>query len=288
MRYLKLPIKGNLNITEGWIYTQEERKIHHNYFHKGVDFQTSYHQPIFASADGFAVASYHRFPLNDPLGMPLLYMNKPLSNGLGLFVQIYHPPKVYGANEWRITQYGHLSELKNHKLLRNTGPIDYDLEGKIIRRNKRKRKYKLSEIELNKLISKFRVLKKKFSWISNIYGYNFFGDIYTKESYILTPDEILVLVKENHPSVCKVKQGEQIGYSGQSAVFYGNLPYNEDNIKSINEFENTWDEIHLHFEEATRNWKSGAKIDQKDAFGIYKSKKWYQGKGLMHSMFADL
>ena len=38
----------------------------------------------------------------------------------------------------------------------------------------------------------------------------------------------------------------------------------------------TWDEIHLHYEEAARDEKTFLKKEQRDPYGIYKSVKHYK------------
>lgn len=285
MKYLSLPIKCKVNISEGWIYTKKERLIHKNYFHNGIDYETNYKEPVYACADGYAVASYHRFPINDKLGFPILFKNQPLSNGLGLFIQIYHPEKISKVKDGTITQYGHLSKLEYPDLLKRTNKISYDLSSRILRRNNRKRKHKLSNQDIELLLEKLEKLSKKYNVLNSAYGFNFSKDINTKESYLLTPDEMILLTKKKSPYVKHVRKGELIGYTGTSAVFYGNPAYNEDNIIDINEFPNSWDEIHLHFEIAKRDWQSGAKIEQLDPYNIYKSKKWYQNNP--KSIFID-
>jgi murein DD-endopeptidase MepM/ murein hydrolase activator NlpD len=109
--YLTYPIKTDFQISEGFVYTKEERDISGNYFHKGIDFACPYGTPIYAAASGYTVASYFRFTnFNKRLRTPRLYKNKPLGNGMGYFIQIYHPEEICGIKGGRITQYGHLSK----------------------------------------------------------------------------------------------------------------------------------------------------------------------------------
>lgn len=287
MKYLSLPIKSELKITEGWIKSAAERAVHKYYLHKGVDFETKYGEPVYASADGIATSSYHRFPVNDELGLPVLYKNKPISNGLGLFIQIYHPEEVSGIKGGTITQYGHLSKLNNPKLLKKTPSIAYDMSSRILRRNSRKRKNKIDIQSMEKILHKQELLEKRFPWMKTIFGFHFTNNIDTKESYLYTPEELNMLLGSLSPYVMKVKRGEIIGYTGSSGIFYGNCPYNEETFNKIAQFENTWDEIHLHFEVAQRDWESGVKINQTDPFNIYKSFKWYTLEALASSEFID-
>lgn len=292
MKYLINPIKDQQRkrISEGWIYTKSERSIHKNYYHHGIDYEVEYGSPVYSCADGIAVASYHRFPINDKVGFPILFKGEPVSNGFGIFVQIYHSQETSGIKGGQITQYGHLSGLENPKLLKVTTPIKIDLASRIVRRNNRKRKNKLTEIEINKLLRNLSDLTIKFPWISNAYGFNFSNDINAKESYLYTPTQLNELLESNSQYVMRINQGDIIGYAGTSSVFYGNLPYDETNLITLNNsgiptFENCWDEVHLHFEIAQREWDSGRKINQIDPYGIYKSAKWYQNNP--KSIFLD-
>ena len=92
--YLSYPVKQPINITECFIYSNEERSVHGNYFHKGIDFAGSFGTPIYASASGYAVAGYHRFTLLNPDFSLRTFEDKPMGNGLGYFVQIYHPEEI--------------------------------------------------------------------------------------------------------------------------------------------------------------------------------------------------
>ncbi len=86
-------------ITESWLYSAEERAIHGYSNHGSVDFAVPRGTPIYAAADGYAVASTHLSPLSRS------YNNtQPVGFGLGEFVQIWHPEQgVY-------TSYSHMGD----------------------------------------------------------------------------------------------------------------------------------------------------------------------------------
>ena len=68
--YLHMPLAHYLSITEGFIYSQAERQAHHVFFHKAIDYASDYGTPVYAAAEGYAVAGYHRFTLRDKDGFP--------------------------------------------------------------------------------------------------------------------------------------------------------------------------------------------------------------------------
>lgn len=105
--FLYLPFKKqNYQITEGWIYSEEERKIHSFLGHSGIDFALSRGTEIFAPADGIAIASYFSRPLMGKNGKYVLYKKKQVWFGLGYFVQIYH-------SEYDLfTAYAHLCKIE--------------------------------------------------------------------------------------------------------------------------------------------------------------------------------
>lgn len=83
-------------VSEGWEYGAEKR-IHPSIStHYGIDFPAKWGAPVYADADGWAVASYHTHDMVDAYGRTIGF-------GLGLFVQIWHP----GAKLF--TLYAHLS-----------------------------------------------------------------------------------------------------------------------------------------------------------------------------------
>ena len=128
-----------------------------------------------------------------------------------------------------------------------------------------------------------------YPWISKLYGFSFTSDIKTQESYIWNLDILKKLHKEKSPYVSWVEQGQEIGRVGTSAVFYGNPQYNENiSTPSIPEFRTTWDETHLHFEEATRDPKTGTKVQNRDPYDIYKSERWYTARHIKRSLFTPV
>lgn len=98
--FLYLPFKKQkYQISEGWNYSEEEKKIHSFLGHGGIDFALPKGTEIYAVADGIAIASYYSYKLNKK------YKGKEIWFGLGYFVQIYHPQyKMF------IT-YAHFSEI---------------------------------------------------------------------------------------------------------------------------------------------------------------------------------
>ena len=273
--YLKLPLLENFEVTEGYIYSQNERKIHSEYFHKAIDYSTNLGEPVYASASGYAIASYHRYTIQNWDKTIKLFEDKPLGNGLGLFVQIYHPEKICTVKDGRITQYGHLSKISNAINIKRTKATKVDVVKRIIEKNQRLGKNKKSSRNLEKIIILHEKLIKKYPWINYKYGYNFSEKLNEKESYLYTLKECEKLHKQKSPFVTWVEQGDLIGYTGSSGLIWGELKYSEEKLNSIKPFE-TWDEIHLHFEEAVRDEKTFFKKEQRDPYGIYKSAKHYK------------
>lgn len=86
-------------ITESWLYSLQERSIHGNTNHGGIDFAAPRGTPVYAAADGYAVSSTHLSVLAKS------YEDKPIGFGLGEFVQIWHPEQgVYSS-------YSHLNSV---------------------------------------------------------------------------------------------------------------------------------------------------------------------------------
>ncbi len=273
--YLKLPLHGHCNISEGYIYSQNEREIHGQYFHKAIDYSTNWGEPVYASASGYAVASYHRYTIQNWDKTIKLLKNKPLGNGLGLFVQIFHPENICGVKNGRITQYGHLSRISNAIRMKKTEPEKIDVVQRIVKKNQRLKKNKKRKKEINSLITFHKKLIKEYPWIGYKYGYNFSEDLNKKESYLYTLSECERLYKQKNDYVTWVKQGDLIGYTGSSALIFGQLEYSEKKVEKIEPFE-IWDEIHLHFEEASRDKETLLKKQQRDPYNIYKSVKHYK------------
>jgi murein DD-endopeptidase MepM/ murein hydrolase activator NlpD len=85
-------------VSEGWLYSAREQKIHGHDVHGAIDFASSRGTPILCAADGFAVASFQA-------GFSGTYRGKRVGYGLGHFVQVWHPDRrIY-------TVYGHLEEI---------------------------------------------------------------------------------------------------------------------------------------------------------------------------------
>jgi hypothetical protein len=251
--YLQLSIKSSeYRINEGYIYSQEERKIHGFHIHGGVDFDCSFGTPVLAAASGLAVATYHRFVLRNTDGSLRLYNGKPLGFGFGYMVQIYHDNKITLGTGNRITQYGHLSQI--------TDILPKFLPPKV---------KPVTETE--------KKLAEEFPWIQSKYGFTHTET--DKEIYGNNFDEIIALHKSGSPYVTYVEQGQQIGNVGNSGLLVGNNGQVEASEsvtteKGVPELT-TWDSPHLHFEEATRD-SNGLKIQRRDPFNIYLSRKWYQ------------
>ena len=273
IKYLKYPIKSEYRITEGFLYSKQELSIRGYYFHKGIDYACKWGTPIYASASGYLVASYHRYPTLNKDKTLMLYKGLPQGNGLGYFIQIFHPEKVCGIKGGRITQYGHLSKFAPGIYARTFKPIIVNYEKEILRRYKKSHK-KISEKDLQEKISETLVLVKQYPWITKLYGYAFNENLEKKEAYLYNEEELKYLKGSKY--VQWVEQGELIGYTGSSSIIWGDLTYKENCERpNVKEFA-TWDEVHLHFEEAGRNSQTRAKELQRDPYGIYLSKEHYK------------
>jgi len=275
-KYLIHPLEENMQINEGYLYSEEERSIHGFYFHKAIDYSCSWKTPVYAAASGYAVAGYHRFPVLNQDNTLKLYEGKPFSLGLGYFVQIYHPYKVCRVKGGRITQYGHLSKFAKGIYAKTHKPIRVNYRKEIIRKNKERRKYRKSNTQLEKVLKETRKLTWKYRWTKKLYGFSFSDDIKKKESYLYTPKELRELESQGSKYVKWVEQGDLIGYTGYSGLIHGRLKYWENRRRPNLRKFSTWDEVHLHFEEASRDPKTGKKKLQRDPYGVYLSKMHYQ------------
>ncbi len=84
--FLTLPFKEgtNFQIAEGWLYSGEERKMHGRKVHYGIDFAANRGTPVYAAADGLAIASFD----TEEYGK---WQDKKLGFGYGRFVQVWNP-----------------------------------------------------------------------------------------------------------------------------------------------------------------------------------------------------
>jgi murein DD-endopeptidase MepM/ murein hydrolase activator NlpD len=86
-------------ISEGWLYSEEEKRIHPQYLvHFGIDFAAARRTPVYAAASGWAIASYH-------LAFAGQWQGKRVGFGLGKFIQIWHEGKKL------FTLYAHLDNV---------------------------------------------------------------------------------------------------------------------------------------------------------------------------------
>lgn len=283
-KYLKYPIKSDYRITEGFLYSKQEVNVRHIYFHLGIDYACKWATPVYASASGYLIASYHRYPVLNRDKTPMQFKGLPQGNGLGYFIQIFHPEKVCGVKGGRITQYAHLSKFAPGIYARTFKPLIIDYEKEIIRKNKKLHK-KVNEEVLKKKISNTLELVKQYPWLSKLYGYSFNDDLRKRESYLYNEEELKYLNGSKY--VKWVEQGELIGYTGSTAIIWGNLTYTENCERpNVKEFE-TWDEVHLHFEEASRNIDTRFKELQRDPYGVYLSKEHYQNPKNGNTLFLE-
>lgn len=101
--FLAIPIAKDdtHGISQGWIYSSDELSIHPDVpRHYAADFPEPWGTPVYAPADGLAVASYHLFDMTDA-------QDRTIGYGLGLFIAIWHE----GAGVY--TSYAHLSGINN-------------------------------------------------------------------------------------------------------------------------------------------------------------------------------
>ena len=285
--YLRLPLTA-FSIEEGFIYSRKESSIHGQYFHKAIDYSCEYGLPVYAAADGYAVAGYHRFPVLNRDGLIRLYQDKPMGNGFGYFVQIFHPKSVCGIDGGRITQYGHMSTINPEITIKKTKILEVDLLEKIIEINSRKKENKLTERRLNTILNQQKKIVQYYPWVTKWYGFSFSDDLVKRESYLFNETELKELHSMDNPHVTKVEQGQKIGTVGTSAMILGNPTYREGSKNPKVEPFETWDEVHLHFEEAAREPKSHKKIAQRDPYDIYLSRRCYKKNKIKRSLFVSV
>lgn len=285
IEYLHYPIKSDYRITEGYLYSRQELLIRGFYFHKGIDYACPWGTPVYAAASGYLVASYHRYPMLNKDKTPMVYEGLPQGNGLGYFIQIFHPEKICGIKGGRITQYAHLSKFAPNIYARTFNPIKIDFEKEILKKYKKSHN-KISEKELQKNIKDTLDIVKQYPWFNKLYGFSFNNDLRKRESYLYNGEELKYLKGSKY--VKWVEQGDLIGYTGSSSIIWGDLTYKENCERpNVKEFE-TWDEVHLHFEEAGRNIDTRTKELQRDPYGIYLSKEHYQNnKQNKDSIFTE-
>lgn len=161
-------------------------------------------------------------------------------------------------------------------------PKKIDIENLI--RQYYQRKIKDGEkFDVEEIVKRNLVIADNYSWSGVRWGYGFGDKIKEKESYLYSWKELF----KGDGYVVRVRKGDVIGYAGTSAIFSGDLPYEEGNTsENIKPFE-SWDEVHLHFEEAVRNQKMLVKEFQRDPFDIYKSAKWYEPENIKRSLFIS-
>lgn len=109
--YLTIPFRQNdpavqaYDISEGWLYSPAEKKIHSQTNHCGLDFDVPYGTLIVAPTDGWVISSYYRCWLRNKNNEIRQYQGKPICSSLGLFVQVYIPTIQ------RYLQLAHFSEI---------------------------------------------------------------------------------------------------------------------------------------------------------------------------------
>lgn len=285
-KYLTHPLGSHkFPITEGYIYTKSERSIHRFFFHKGIDYESEYGTPVYAAASGYAVGSYHRGVITHNDGTPLIYEGQPVTMGMGYFVQIFHPRKVCGVQNGRITQYGHLSKFAPSIRYKKMHRQEVNLTEKISTINARRRSQRKDTRQIGRLISQTHNWSLQIPWMNYRYGYNYHKDLRKRESYFYTLEELERLHKAGDKYVTWVEQGELIGFAGTSGIFGGESPYDEDmRIPDVPQFA-TWDEVHLHFEEAGRDPLKMTKTQNRDPYAIYKTARWYKDIDLGKTLF---
>jgi murein DD-endopeptidase MepM/ murein hydrolase activator NlpD len=85
--FLHMPFakRFGTEISEGWIYSEEEQNIHHHKIHFAIDFKLKMKTPVRSPIDGYAVGYYQSSYLD------MLYKEKRVGYGLGFFIEIWSP-----------------------------------------------------------------------------------------------------------------------------------------------------------------------------------------------------
>lgn len=98
--FLSFPLGGGApaEVSEGWLYSPQERRIHGHRIHYGIDFAAPRRSPVVAAAGGWAAGSYE-------LAFAGTFDGKRVGYGYGKFVLVWHPlPGLF-------TCYAHLEEI---------------------------------------------------------------------------------------------------------------------------------------------------------------------------------
>jgi len=104
--FLHLPFPASISpkIAAGWEYDDWEVAIHGMTSHGAIDFALPKGTPIYAAADGLAVATFGESLMLNNDNTPRLKNGKEVYYGSGLMIQIWH-------GKGRYTQYLHLDSI---------------------------------------------------------------------------------------------------------------------------------------------------------------------------------
>lgn len=99
-QFLLFPFREGVDVrlAEGWIYSDEEQKIHGRKIHYASDLAAPRGTPVYAAADGLAIASFDTQDDGE-------YQGKRIGFGYGRFVQVWSPETS------TYTIYSHLEEI---------------------------------------------------------------------------------------------------------------------------------------------------------------------------------